>query len=112
MKLPCILMFPGEWGASVAGMTSNMHRDGVLVSCDPGDVEQDKLPRVGSKGRVQVELPANPSFSPKCIVCDTTLVRVHSPSESEMLFAMRIGGVAFKDLSPEEIDLLARKSAG
>jgi hypothetical protein len=105
MKLPCLFTFPGEWAASLAGVTANMHRDGLLVSCDPRGLHDD-LPKVGSKGKVQVELPPNPSFSPKCIVCDTTLVRVSTLGETEMQFAMRIATVAFRDLGPDTTNLL------
>jgi hypothetical protein len=104
MKLPCLLTFPGEWGASVEGVTANMHRDGLLISCDPRGV-LDELPKVGSKGKVQVELPPNPAFSRKCIVCDTTLVRVNTLGETEMQFAMRIATVAFRDLTPGAMNL-------
>jgi hypothetical protein len=86
-----------------------MHRDGVLISCDPRDL-QGALPKVGSKGKVQVELPANPAFSRKCIVCDTTLVRVDVLGEAETQFAMRIATVAFRDLTPDGINFLSMSS--
>jgi hypothetical protein len=104
MKLPCQLTFPAEWGAAVAGTTANMHRDGVLISCHPNDLRGD-LPKVGAKARVQVELPPNPQFTRKCIVCDTTLVRVEKLGEAETQFAMRIGSVAFHDLAPNAMNL-------
>jgi PilZ domain len=104
MKLPCQLTFPAEWQSAIPGITANMHRDGVLISCDPRDL-QGELPKIGSKGRIQVELPPNPAFSRKCIVCDTTLVRVEMLGEAETQFAMRIGTVAFKDLAPESAKL-------
>lgn len=105
MKLPCHLTFPSEWGSPVTGVTANMHRDGVLVSCNPQNLK-GAMPNVGAKGRVQVELPANPAFTRKCIICDTTLVRVVTVDETETQFAMRIATVAFKDLSPDGLDLL------
>lgn len=104
MKLRCQLTFPAEWEVPVSGFTANMHRDGVLISCDPRDL-QGELPQVGSKGKVQVELPANPQFSRKCIICDTTLVRVDEVGESETQFAMRIATVAFRDLGPDAMAL-------
>jgi hypothetical protein len=103
MKLPCQLTFPGEWASAVPGTTANMHRDGVLVSCDPRNL-QGEMPKVGSKGKIQVELPPNPAFSRKCIVCDTTLVRIESVDESETQFAMRIATVAFRDLDPDSMN--------
>jgi hypothetical protein len=109
MKLPCMLTFPGEWGAAIPGVTANMHRDGLLVSCDPR-VVMGVLPKVGAKGKVQVELPANPQFTRKCIVCDTTLVRVNQYGDSEMQFAMRIGGVVFRDLTLDAITMIAMQS--
>ena len=109
MRLPCMLIFPGEWGASVPGVTANMHRDGVLISCDPRDL-QDEMPKVGSKGKMQVELPPNPAFSRKCVVCDTTLVRVNTLGDSETQFAMRIGSVAFRDLTSDAMNLIKMHS--
>jgi hypothetical protein len=111
MKLPCMLTFPGEWGTAIPGVTANMHRDGLLVSCDPRAV-LGELPKVGTKGKVQVELPANPQFTRKCIVCDTTLVRVNQYGEQEMQFAMRIGGVVFRDLTVDAINMIAMQSQG
>jgi hypothetical protein len=109
MKLPCTLTFPAEWGASVPGVTANMHRDGVLISCDPRDLRYE-MPKVGSKGKIQVELPPNPLFSRKCIVCDTTLVRVKVLGQAETQFAMRIASVAFRDLTSEAINLVSMQS--
>jgi hypothetical protein len=109
MKLPCQLTFPAEWQSPIHGTTANMHRDGVLISCDPRDL-QDALPKVGSRGKIQVELPPNPAFSRKCIVCDTTLVRVEVMSEAETQFAMRIASVSFRDLTSESANLLAMSS--
>jgi hypothetical protein len=109
MKLPCQLTFPAEWESAVPGITANMHRDGVLISCDPRNL-QGELPKVGSKGKVQVELPPNPAFSRKCIVCDTTLVRVEVLGEAETQFAMRIGSVSFRDLTPDATNWFAISS--
>lgn len=106
MKLPCQLTFPAQWESAVPGVTANMHRDGVLISCDPRNL-QGELPKIGSKGKVQVELPPNPAFSRKCIVCDTTLVRVEVLGDAETQFAMRIGSVSFRDLSPDTANLFA-----
>jgi hypothetical protein len=79
------------------------------ASCDPRNL-QGEMPKVGSKGKVQVELPPNPLFSRKCIVCDTTLVRVEKLGESEMQFAMRIATVSFRDLSPDSMNLATMAS--
>jgi hypothetical protein len=106
MKLPCQLTFPSQWDSAVPGVTANMHRDGVLVSCDPRNLHGE-MPKVGAKGKVQVELPPNPAFSRKCIVCDTTLVRVSVLGEAETQFAMRIATVSFRDLSPDAMNLIA-----
>src|SRR5271154_1018014 len=109
MKLPCQLTFPADWQSAVPGVTANMHRDGVLISCDPRNLHGE-MPKVGSRGKIQVELPANPAFSRKCIVCDTTLVRVEKLGEDETQFAMRIGSVAFRDLSPDTMNLFSMPS--
>ena len=109
MKLPCQLTFPAPWGPAVAGFTANMHRDGVLVSCDPADL-QGEMPKVGAKGKIQVELPPNPMFSRKCIVCETTLVRVDLLGADEAQFAMRIGSVAFRDLTTDPASMFSMSS--
>jgi hypothetical protein len=106
MKLPCMLTFPGEWKAAVPGITANMHRDGVLISCDSTSL-QGEMPKPGAKGKVQVELPPNPAFSRKCVVCDTTLVRIKDGAEGETQFALRIGSVVFRDLTPEAVNLMS-----
>lgn len=107
MKLPCMLTFPDEWNAAVPGITANMHRDGVLISCDATFVRED-MPKPGAKGKVQVELPPNPAFSRKCVVCETTLVRVKDGGPGETQFAMKIGSVVFRDLSTEASNLMAQ----
>jgi hypothetical protein len=106
MKLPCMLAFPGEWKAAVHGITANMHRDGLLISCDAASLQGD-MPKPGAKGRVQVELPPNPAFSRKCVICDTTLVRIKDGAPGETQFAMRIGSVVFRDLTADAINFMA-----
>jgi hypothetical protein len=106
MKLPCMLTFPTEWNAAVPGITANMHRDGLLISCDPLSLHGE-MPKPGAKGKVQVELPPNPAFSRKCVVCETTLVRIKDGAAGETQFAMRIGSVVFRDLSPETVNFMA-----
>jgi hypothetical protein len=83
-----------------------MHRDGVLISCDSTSL-QGEMPKPGAKGKVQVELPPNPAFSRKCVVCDTTLVRIKDGAEGETQFALRIGSVVFRDLTPEAVNLMS-----
>lgn len=102
MRLPCQVLFPALWHASVIGMTANLHRNGVLVACDLRAGE--RRPAVGEKASVRIQLPANHRFVRKCIECETTLVRV-SEADGRLHFAMRIQNMLFRDMTSQLMDM-------
>ena len=103
MRLPCQVLFPAVWHASVSGMTANLHRNGVLVACDvrPGE----RPPAVGERASIRIQLPAHHRFTRKCIECETTLVRVSQSDDSRWYFAMRIQNMLFRDVTSHVMDM-------
>ena len=108
MNLPCRVLFPSTWSASLGGVTANLHRNGVSVACqvNPGR----NLPALGETASVHIELPANSFFPPKFMRCDTTLLRIDELGNSHFQFAMQIRSVDFDDLSAEAIELMEMDS--
>ncbi len=104
MKLPCVLSFTTDWGQAFTGVTADMHRNGLLVSCSPSNLPGN-LPDVGSKCSVQVELPVNHTFTRKCVLCETTILRIDQSSINETKIAMRIESVLFRDFDADAIAL-------
>lgn len=104
MKLPCHLLFPELWQASVAGFTANLHRNGVLVACDLSAISGD-LPQIGQRASVRIVLPANHSFSQKCMDCESVLVRVSQVGSGKWQFALRFQNVDFDEWAEEEPNL-------
>lgn len=104
MKLPCQVLFPDLWHGSVKGMTANMHRKGVLVSCNLRSDERE-LPAVGQKASIRIQLPANHTFTQKCMECVTTLVRVRRAGDTEWHLGMRIEHMDFGEWTNSLMDL-------
>jgi hypothetical protein len=101
IKLPCQLLFPGIWQFPVAGFTANLHRTGVLVACSLSDMDRE-LPAVGERASARIGLPANHSFTPKCIECECVLMRVRRAGVGQWQFALRIQSVEFGDWDAQE----------
>lgn len=104
MRLPCVLSFTNEWGKAFTGVTANMHRNGLLISCVTSNLPGE-LPPIGSSCVVQVELPVNHTFTRKCVVCETVLIRVDACSDTETRLAMRIESVLFRDFDAADVSL-------
>ncbi len=102
MQLPCRLSFPDIWPGSLVGFTGNLHRNGVLVACRLKP--ESELPSVGDAATVHIELPTSQNFPPKCVRCDTTLIRIEELGNRGFQFAMRIVKVDFQDVSPLEFE--------
>lgn len=102
IRLPCRLLFPSIWAGSLDALTGDLHRKGLLVDCQlqPGSV----LPAVGDRATVQIELPPSQDFSPKCLRCDATLIRMKQLGHSQYQFGMQIVRLDFEDLLPREFD--------
>ncbi len=102
MQLPCRLSFPEIWLGSLDGLTGNLHRNGLLVACRLKP--ESELPSIGDTATVHIELPANQNFPPKCMRCDTTLIRIEEFGDQGFQFAMRIVKVDFQDVSLLELE--------
>jgi len=104
IQLPCRLSFPTVWAGSIYGITANLHRQGVLIACN---LQPDRtVPEVGSEASVQIELPPNDRFGPKCMKCETVLTRIEKTGPTEFQFAMRIRDVNFEVLHAETAESL------
>lgn len=107
MKLPCQIIFPEVWQASVAGFTANLHRNGVLVACDLSAIRRE-LPAPGEKASVRIVLPANHAFNQKCLDCESVLIRVRQVGSGLWQFALRIENVNFGEWVAETPHLADR----
>src|SRR5262245_593493 len=96
IKLRCHVSSPAIWMRSDMH-TENISRSGLLIAWR-GESADLPLPAVGQIVTIDVELPANHGFGPKCIHCQGTVTRV-SPTEGDCpRVAMRVNYMDFRAL--------------
>jgi hypothetical protein len=96
IQLPCYVMSPA--GRSRGAMRiENISRSGLLLAWrnDTGPVA---LPTVGQIVTVEVELPANHGFGPKCIHCQGAVARLALEDRDSPRVAVRLNYMDFRDL--------------
>jgi len=86
--------------AEFAGTIINISRSGILVGLDSAQIS--RVLRFDAVVRVEVDLPRNPSFPPRCMECAATVVRVVA-GEAETQVAFEIGRMRVKDQDPKAI---------
>jgi hypothetical protein len=74
VRLVCRVVWP-QGGEHSALLTENISREGMLLRWEEGAV---RLPNAGDMLIIEVELPEQEGFEPRCIRCQTTVARVHA----------------------------------
>ena len=94
IKLRCQVSSPAIWMRSDM-YTENMSRSGLLIAWQgyEGDLP---LPAVGQILTIDVELPANHGYGPRCIHCQGTVTRVSQNQADCPRVAMRINYMDFR----------------
>ena len=84
-----------QWPQGLTGVTENISRNGVLISCAGGCTGEH--PRVGEVVTVEIELPENPVFGRKCIHCQATVVRVSAEKDQPFQVAFSVSQMKFAE---------------
>lgn len=95
IQLPCYVTSPA--GRSRGAMhIENISRTGLLMAwrSPTGSIS---LPAIGQIVTVEVELPANHSFSPKCIHCQGSVARLALEDRECPRVAVRLNYMDFRD---------------
>lgn len=100
IRLECHVVWP-QGGGRTAMYTENISRDGMLLRWEAAG---PALPRPGDLLIVEVDLPEQQGFEPRCIRCQATVARVH-PEEED-------GSFAWVGLAVHAMDFKVAQSAG
>lgn len=95
ISLRCRISSPKFGSETLIGLTENMSRGDVLVLLD-GEYGLSDLPRVGDPLIVEIDLPANHVFGRKCMLCQTSVVRVSKSENGAPRIALRIHKMRFQ----------------
>jgi PilZ domain-containing protein len=95
VKLKCHVAPMNKWPQGLTGVTENISRNGVLISCTEGCAGEQ--PRVGEVVTVEIELPENPVFGRKCIHCQATVVRVSGEEGQPFRVAFSVNQMKFAE---------------
>ena len=96
IKLYCYVTSPAIWTRGAMHI-ENISRSGMLVAwrSDTGPLP---TPSVGQILTVEVELPANHGFEPKCIHCQGAVARVSIEDQDCPRVAVRLNYMDFRSL--------------
>ena len=92
--LRCHVSSPAIWMRTDM-YTENISRSGMLIAWRGVDADLP-LPQVGQILTIDVELPANHGFEPKCIHCQGTVTRVSVAQAECPRVAMRVNYMDFR----------------
>jgi len=95
VKLKCHVAPMKKWPQGLTGITENISRNGVLITCAEGYTGEQ--PRVGEVVTVEIELPENPVFGRKCIHCQATVVRVSGEEGQPFRVAFSVNQMKFAE---------------
>ena len=95
LNLQCRITAPRVGARPVIAVTENMSRGDILVLL-AGEQFEDAVPCVGDPLIVEIDLPANHSFGRKCMVCQTTVVRMATSDSGAPRLALRIHKMSFQ----------------
>jgi len=84
VQLPCQIWSPFRAFDSLAGLTLNMSRAGLLFSPDLG-VEGRVLPEAGHAVRVTLQLPGTELEQARCVECLGRIVRLEDRDNSRRI---------------------------
>jgi len=93
VRLVCHVVWPQ--GAEHSAMhTENISRDGMLLRWEDSGAP---IPGVGEMLIIEVELPEQEGFEPRCIRCQTTVARVHREADAAFTWVgLRIHAMDFR----------------
>lgn len=98
LKLPCHVAAATGNSRLFVGVTENVSRRGLLVSWNTGG-PRGELPKPGDALTLEIELPANHPFGPKCLHCRATVVRVTKTETSFPRVAFEINVMQFRSVA-------------
>jgi hypothetical protein len=78
----------------IAGTVINISRSGILVGVDSGEIPISVKP--DAVVRVELDLPRHPVYSPRCLECVTSVVRIVT-AKAQTQLALRIGQIQLTD---------------
>jgi PilZ domain len=95
IKLQCYVSGPASYRRCAC--TENISRNGLLIAWkdEGGGVP---LPNLGEMVTVEIELPAHPSFGPKCIHFQGAVMRVSNESADGASIALRLDYLDFRSI--------------
>ena len=100
LRLSCRVCPLSTERVEFAGTVMNISRSGILVGLDSEQIA--RVLRPGDVLRVVVDLPRHPLFSPRCLECTATVVRIVA-AKAQTLVAFEIGQMQVKDQNTEAI---------
>lgn len=105
VKLRCYVISPPIWTRG-AMYVENMSRNGLLLAwrSETGPVHP---PAVGQFVTVEVELPSNHCFGPKCIHCQGTVARVSLEDRECPRVAVQLNHMDFRSFTDRAAAQLA-----
>jgi hypothetical protein len=99
VHLNCRLTGPGKNSKKLQGKTVNISRHGLLtVLVEPSTPTLDFL-QPGKMWTVEVQLPSDHPFEPKCMHCQATVMRVSSGNGGDVRVAFKINYMKFQSYS-------------
>jgi len=97
VQLNCRLTGPGNNSRKLQGRTVNISRHGLLtVLIEPSTPTLDSL-QPGKMWTVEVQLPSDHPFEPKCMHCQATVTRVMPTAEGDVRVAFKINYMKFQN---------------
>jgi hypothetical protein len=100
LRLRCRVAFPWLGPRQLTGFTRDMSRSGVLVKLNK-TVGAELVNRLGASATVSIDLPHGPAFTPRCLVCMTTIVRIVDAESPKPSVALEIHRMLVEDRGPQ-----------
>jgi PilZ domain len=99
VQLNCRLIGPGKNSKKIQGKTVNISRHGLLtVLVEPTTPTLDLL-QPGRMWTVEVQLPSDHPFEPKCMHCQATVTRVTAGTSGDVRVAFKINYMKFQNFA-------------
>lgn len=93
VRLKCRISAAPGTGPSLRAETENISRSGLSLIWSAGE----PAPCVGELYTVEIELPANHRFGPKCIHCQGTVLRVSGSESPVTRVALQVSHMQVRD---------------
>jgi len=100
LRLSCRVCPVSTESVEFAGAVINISRSGILVELDSAQIS--RVLRSDGVVIVVVDLPRHPLFSPRCLECTATIVRIVAAKDQAQV-AFEIGQMLVKDQNTKAI---------